>query len=325
MTGESTYNEPAALRGPTPGTQTPALFACGEHATIRDSFPRRDWRGFEVWIASVPSDPLTGEYEARIFNSRSDHRDISYLVGHSFKGLSFKIAGEHLARLGSGLDATSSPALAPAPAPAPAPSPGPAAAPPVAPAGVARAPGPAPALAPTPPPVRPAASWTRRPPARRLPTRAPARPAAARAQRKRARELQKGYDGLRHEDGSVCTGEELVAYTIALSEADVVPVPAPAQASKPAPAPAPNASDGAGVDATALRTPFWVSGVRDGRAPLSPAPVAVHMGGPAPKPQWRTHTRRGLPSMRSKQAPATQRGVAWPPAKILKFLKRRLF
>ena len=36
-TGESTYNNPTALRGATPGTLTAPL-ANGEHATIRDSF-----------------------------------------------------------------------------------------------------------------------------------------------------------------------------------------------------------------------------------------------------------------------------------------------
>ena len=42
-----------------------------------------------------------------------------------------------------------------------------------------------------------------------------------------------------------------------------------------------------------------------------------------PKPQWRTQTRQGLSSVRSKQAPATPRDVAWTPATILKFLRGR--
>ena len=43
----------------------------------------------------------------------------------------------------------------------------------------------------------------------------------------------------------------------------------------------------------------------------------------SPEPQWQTQTRKGLPRVRSTQAPATPRGVAWTPATILLFLKRR--
>ena len=238
-TGESTYNNPTAFRGATPGTLTPASLANGEHAIIRDSFPKRDWHGFEVCIASVPSNPLIGEYEATLFSSHRDHRDVRYLVEHAFRGLSLKIAGNHLARPVSGFDAASSPAPAPAPAPAPMPSTEPTARPLVLPTGAARASRPAPAPAPTPSPARPAPSWTRAPPAQRMPTQAPARPAAARVLRKRARKLQQGYDGLRHEDDTECTEEELVAHVIALSEADVAPAPAPATSPAPTPAPAP--------------------------------------------------------------------------------------
>jgi hypothetical protein len=72
---------------------TPALLAKGEHATIRDSFPKRDWHGFEVCIASVPSNSSSGEYVATLFSSHSEHHDARYLVEHAFRGLLFNIAG----------------------------------------------------------------------------------------------------------------------------------------------------------------------------------------------------------------------------------------
>ena len=39
--------------------------------------------------------------------------------------------------------------------------------------------------------------------------------------------------------------------------------------------------------------------------------------------QWQTQTRQGLSSVRSKQAPATPRGVAWTPAAVLEILSGR--
>ena len=47
--------------------------------------------------------------------------------------------------------------------------------------------------------------------------------------------------------------------------------------------------------------------------------------GPRPNGGHRHGRDCRLSSMRSKQAPVTQRGVAWTPATILKFLQRRLF
>ena len=71
-----------------------AQFVEGEHVTIRDSFNRQEWHGFEAWITSVPHDPSTGKYWAKLFSSRDHRRDIRGLKGHAFK-----IAEKRLSRL----------------------------------------------------------------------------------------------------------------------------------------------------------------------------------------------------------------------------------
>ena len=68
--------------------------------------------------------------------------------------------------------------------------------------------------------ARSLASRARSPPARRQPTQ---RQQHTRAQRHRAREHLQEYEGLRHEDGTRCNEEELMAQALALSEADIAP------------------------------------------------------------------------------------------------------
>ena len=123
-------------------------------------------------------------------------------MDHAFRGLSFKLAGEHLARrLVSGPRTEPSPVPALAPAPAPMSLTGPKAASLVIPTDVARASPSAPAPEPIPPPAPPEPPRALAPPAQRMSTHTPARPADARTLRKRARELQQEYDGLYHQGG----------------------------------------------------------------------------------------------------------------------------
>ena len=107
---------PAPVPTPPRGFGTQARFIDGEHVTIRNSFDRWDWRGFEARITSVPLDPSTGEYGAKLLSSRNHRRDTG-----SLKGLSFEISETHLSRLGRGLGGVVAPTPAPALAFAPRP------------------------------------------------------------------------------------------------------------------------------------------------------------------------------------------------------------